>query len=74
MKDDGSTRVTNTTAEIQHPPRHTKATYLYTRSDAAVLPFYANVQTQQSQFWVEYDEKGVVQDYGFMGDTIDTPR
>lgn len=71
---DGTTRTTNSTTELQRPPRHTKATYLYTRSEAAVVPFYANVQTQQSQFWVEYDEKGVVQDYGFLGDVTGTAR
>jgi hypothetical protein len=71
---DGSMRVTNSTTEVRRAPWHTKATYLYTRSEAAVVPFYANVHTQQSQFWVEYDGKGVVQDYGFMGDTIGNPR
>ena len=63
---DGDTRTTTTTVQAQSP-KSTKATYLHTRSKAAVLPFYANVQTTQNQFWINYDEKGIVQDFGFAG-------
>jgi len=63
---DGDTSTTTTTVQAQSP-KSTKATYLHTRSEAAVLPFYANVQTTQNQFWINYDEKGIVQDFGFAG-------
>jgi hypothetical protein len=63
---DGDTHTTTTTSQVQMP-KSTKATYLHTRSKAAVLPFYANVQTTQNQFWINYDEKGIVQDFGFVG-------
>jgi len=66
---EGNTQTTQTTTQVQHPPQQTKATYVYTRADATADPFYGNVQTTQSQFWLIYDEKGVVQDYGFLGDT-----
>lgn len=63
---DGDTRTTTTTVQVQSP-KSTKATYLHTRSQAAVLPFYANVQTTQNQFWIKYDENGIVQDFGLTG-------
>ena len=63
---DRDTSTTTTTVQSQSP-KSTKATYLHTRSEAAVLPFYANVQTTQNQFWINYDEKGIVQDFGFAG-------
>ena len=62
----GDTSTTTTTVQVQSP-KSTKATYLHTRSQAAVLPFFANVQTTQNQFWIKYDEKGIVQDFGFAG-------
>lgn len=63
---DGDTSTTTTTIQVQSP-KNTKATYLHTKSEAAVLPFYANVQTTQKQFWIKYDENGIVQDFGFTG-------
>jgi hypothetical protein len=63
---DRDTSTTTTTIQVQSP-KNTKATYLHTKSEAAVLPFYANVQTTQNQFWIKYDEKGIVQDFGFAG-------
>ena len=59
---EGHIKTIQTTTQIQRPTRLRKATYAYTRRDAA------HVQSTQSQFWVVYDEKGVVQDYGFLGD------
>jgi hypothetical protein len=70
---DGNTSTTTTTVQAQSP-KSTKATYLHTRSQAAVLPFYANVQTTQNQFWIKYDEKGIVQDFGFAGGSGPTAR
>jgi hypothetical protein len=61
---DGDTSATTTTVQVQSP-KSTKATYLHAKSEAAVLPFYANLQTTQNQFWVRYDENGIVQDFGF---------
>ena len=63
---EGNTSTTTTTTQVQ-TPKNTKATYLHTKSEAAVLPFYANVQTTQNQFWIKYDENGIVQDFGFAG-------
>lgn len=59
------------TTPIQRPTRLRKATYVYIHRDAAVFPFYDNLQSKQCQFWVMYDEKGVVQDYGFLGNACD---
>ena len=47
---------------------------MYTKSEAAVVPFYANVKTVQEQFWVSYDENGIVQDFGFTGGPGTTVR
>lgn len=63
---DGNTSTTTTTTQVQSP-KSTKATYLHTKSEASALPFYMNVQTKQNQFWIKYDEKGIVQDLGFAG-------
>ena len=60
---DGDTRTTTTT--VVRLPNNTKAIYLHTKSQAAVLPFYANVETQQHRFWITYDESGIVKDFGF---------
>lgn len=67
----GHTKIIQTTAQIQRPTRLRKATYLYIHRDAAVFPFYDNLRSTQCQFWVIFDEKGVVQDYGFLGDACD---
>jgi hypothetical protein len=63
---EGNSSTTTTTTQVQLP-KSTKATYLHTKSEASALPFYANVQTTQNQFWIKYDEKGIVQDFGFAG-------
>lgn len=62
---EGQSQTTTTTIHLDEPPRRTKAIYPYTRS-RSTLPFYVKVRT--SQFWLVYDENGVVQDYGFVGD------
>jgi hypothetical protein len=49
---EGNTSTTTTTIQVQLP-KSTKATYLYTKPEAAVLPFYANVQTIQNHFWIK---------------------
>ena len=69
---DGHTKPTQTTTQIQRPRLRRKAMYVYTHRNAVGFPFYDNVQFTQSQFWVVYDEKGVVQDYGFLGDPSDS--
>ena len=65
---EGDTKTIQITTQIQRPTRQRKATYVYMRRDAAVFPFYDNLQWKQCLFWVVYNEKGVVQDYGFLGD------
>ena len=67
----GHTKIIQTATQIQRPTRLRRATYVYIHRDAAVFPFYDNLRSTQCQFWVIYDEKGVVQDYGFLGDACD---
>jgi len=64
---EGHPKTVQTTTQIQGPTHLRKAVYVYTHRDPPAFPFYDN-QITQSQFWVVYDEKGVVQDYGFLGD------
>ena len=64
---EANTKTVQVTTPPQHPRRSRKATYVYTRRAPSVFPFYDNLQVAQCQFWVVYDEKGVVQDYGFEG-------
>lgn len=68
---EGHTKTIQTTTQTQRPTRLRKATYVYIHHDAAVFPFYDNFQSTQCQFWLVYDEKGVVQDYGFLGKACD---
>jgi len=68
---EGHTKTKQVATQVQRPTRVRKATYVYMRRDAAVFPFYDNLQWKQCKFWVVYDEKGVVQDYGFLGDACD---
>jgi len=67
----GHIKTIQATTQVQRPTRLRKATYVYIHRDAAVFPFYDNLQLTQCQFWVIYDEKGVVQDYGFLGKACD---
>jgi hypothetical protein len=64
---EGHTKIVQVTTQTQRPTRLRKATYVYTHREPSVFPFYDNLQSTQCQFWVVYDEKGVVQDYGFGG-------
>jgi hypothetical protein len=61
---EGHSQTTTTTVQATEAQKGSKAAYLYTRSEST-LPFWGNVHT--TQFWVVYDEKGIVQDYGFIG-------
>ena len=67
----GQSETTITTVQVNEPPKGAKATYLYTRS-WSTIPFVAKAHT--TQFWLVYDEKGIVQDYGLVGDTPVNPR
>jgi outer membrane protein assembly factor BamE (lipoprotein component of BamABCDE complex) len=64
---EGDTRTTTTTVQVQPASRPTKAIWIHTKSEAAVVPFFASVKTEQEQFWVRYDDKGIVLDFGFVG-------
>jgi|SRR5215217_2271171 len=61
----------STTTQLQGHPRLRKATYVSTHRDTAGFPFYGDVGVTQSQFWVVYDDEGVVRDFGFMGPQLD---
>ena len=50
---------------VSQSPKDTKATYLPPLSEAEMSPSYATAQTKQDRFWVIYDEKNVVKDFGF---------
>ena len=67
---EGQPQTTTTTVRVNDAPTGSKATYLYTRSKSTI-PFWVEAHT--TQFWLTYNEKGVVQDYGFVGDVPDTP-
>ena len=71
MDSGGHTNTVQVATQIQRPMRSRKAMYVFTRRDPSVFPFYDNLQSTQCQFWVVYDEKGVVQDYGFLGNSCD---
>jgi len=47
-------------------PKDTKATYVHPLSEAEMESSYGK-QTKQDRFWVIYDEKNVVKDFGFEG-------
>src|SRR5215510_1992110 len=64
---EGHSKTVRVTTQVQRPTRSRKATYVYNRREPSVFPFYDNLHSTQCEFWVVYDEKGVVQDYGFEG-------
>lgn len=68
----------STTVQLQQLPRLRRATYVYIRRDTAGFPFYEDAGVTQSQFWIVYDEEGVVRDYGFLGSqpdpTVERPQ
>jgi len=45
-------------------PRRGKVTYLHVKSEPR-QPFAAYAKTTAKEFWVQYNEKGIVQDFGF---------
>ena len=51
-----------TTTTVEPINKVTKALYLHTKSEGGV---FVGIKTTQEQFWVRYDERGVVQDFGF---------
>jgi len=65
---EGHIKSVQMTEQVQHPTRSRKATYVYYRREPSLFPFYDNLRLRQCQFWIVYDEKGVVRDYGFEGD------
>ena len=62
---EGKAHTTITTVHVDEPRTQTKAIYPYTKFQS-MTPFYVKVYT--SEFWLVYDEQGVVQSYGFVGD------
>ena len=62
---EGKSHTTITTVHVDELPTQTKAIYPYTRFQSTT-PFYVKVDT--SEFWLVYDEHGVVQGYGFVDD------
>ena len=61
----------STTTQLERLPRLRKATYVYTHRDTAGFPFYEDVGVTQSQFWIVYDDEGIVRDFGFLGSQLD---
>jgi hypothetical protein len=57
----GDNQVSETTTTIEPVNKLTKAVYLHTQSEGGV---FVGIKTTQEQFWVQYDERGIVQDYG----------
>jgi hypothetical protein len=43
------------------PNKYTRAMYLHTKTEGGV---FMDTTVTQEQFWVRYDERGVVQDFG----------
>jgi outer membrane protein assembly factor BamE (lipoprotein component of BamABCDE complex) len=43
------------------PNKYIRAIYLHTKTEGG---FFMNTKVAQEQFWVRYDERGVVQDFG----------
>jgi hypothetical protein len=64
---EGHTKTVQVSTQVEQPTRSRKATYVYHRRAPSGFPFYDNPHLRQCQFWVVYDEQGVVQDYGFEG-------
>ena len=62
---DGQSQTTTTTVHVDEPSKGNKAIYPHTWFQSAV-PF--DIKARTSQFRLLYDEDGVVQDYGFVGE------
>lgn len=61
----------STPGQLQRHPRLRQATYVHIHLDTAGFPFYEDRGVTQSQFWIVYDEEGLVRDYGFLGSQPD---
>ena len=62
--DAGQTQKSVSTTTVQTNPvnKFTKALYIHTKSTGGL---FVGFDTTQEQFWVIYNEQGVVEDYGF---------
>jgi hypothetical protein len=63
----------STTMQLQRLPRLRKAAYIYLHRDTAGFPFYEDLGVTQSEFWIVYDEEGVVRDHRFLVSQPDPP-
>src|SRR5829696_6316843 len=63
----------STTMQPQRLPRLRKATYVYIHRDTAGFPFYEDLGVTQSEFWIVYDDEGVVRDHKFLRSQPDPP-
>jgi hypothetical protein len=57
--DDGTQ--TSVITSTVRPNKYTRAMYLHTKTEGGV---FMDTKVAQEQFWVRYDERGVVQDFG----------
>lgn len=58
----GEAQQSVTTTKVEPVNKVTKALYLHTKSEGGL---FVGFTTTQEQFWIRYDERGIVQDYGF---------
>ena len=63
----------STARQLRHLPRLRKATYVYLHRETAGFPFYQDLGVTQSEFWIVYDEEGVVRNHKFLGSQPDPP-
>jgi len=59
---EGASQQSVTTTKVEPINKSTKAIYLHTKSEGGL---FVGFTTTQEQFWVSYDEHGIVQNYGF---------
>lgn len=58
---EGEKQQSVTTTTVEPINKITRALYLHTKSEGGV---FVGIKTTQEQFWIRYDERGVVQDFG----------
>lgn len=58
----GDSHQSVTTTKVEPINKVTKAIYLHTKSEGGL---FVGITTTQEQFWIRYDEQGIVQDHGF---------
>ena len=58
----GESQQSVTTTKVEPINKVTKAIYLHTKSEGGL---FVGITTTQEQFWIRYDEQGIVQDHGF---------